>query len=175
MMRKAVQVRTMAEQDIEAVLGIQDRCYTAIIPESGQSLRAKLDAARTTCFVAACEGRVVGYLMALPWEAANPPRLNAQSCRLPATPDCLYLHDLAVAPEARRSGAARALLDACFAKLRELGLGRVCLIAVQDSAEYWERHGFRTVAPSGLLQGRLATYGDGARYMERSGTGLERD
>lgn len=34
------------------VLRIQDQCYTDIVPESAQSLRAKVHASPSTCFVA---------------------------------------------------------------------------------------------------------------------------
>jgi predicted N-acetyltransferase YhbS len=160
-----MEIRTMAEADIPAVLAIQSVCYTAVTPESDASLHAKLSASQSTCFIASLEGAAVGYLIALPWELSNPPALNAETCRLPLAPDCLYLHDLAVAPDARRSGAARALVEACLAQMRRLGLDRASLVAVQNSVPYWERYGFRAVPPSAPLQAKLATYGTGVAYM----------
>lgn len=155
----------MAEADIAAVLEIQAVCYTEITPESDASLHAKLNASPSTCFVASIEGGVAGYLIALPWECSNPPALDAATCRLPPSPDCLYLHDLAVAPHARRSGAARALVEACLTRMRALSLGRASLVAVQNSMPYWERYGFQAVPPSAPLQAKLATYGTGVAYM----------
>jgi predicted N-acetyltransferase YhbS len=160
-----MEIRTMVEADIAAVLEIQAVCYTAVTPESDASLHAKLRASQSTCFIASIEGDVVGYLIALPWELSNPPALNAETCRLPLSPDCLYLHDLAVAPGARKSGAARALVEACLSQMRVLGLGRASLVAVQNSVSYWERYGFRAVPPSAPLQAKLATYGTGVAYM----------
>jgi N-acetylglutamate synthase-like GNAT family acetyltransferase len=91
--------------------------------------------------------------------------LNAATCRLPAAPDCLYLHDLAVAPGARKTGAARALVEAFLTQLRYLGLERASLVAVQNSAPYWQRYGFRAVPPSDALKPKLASYGVDVQYM----------
>jgi predicted N-acetyltransferase YhbS len=166
MVPTVIDIRTMVEADIAAVLQIQSVCYAELTPESNQSLHAKLSASPPTCLVALLEDEVVGYLISLPWEFSNPPLLNAQTCRLPASPDCLYLHDLAVAPRARKSGAGRVLVEAFLAQLRGSSLGRASLIAVQNSAPYWARYGFRAVPPSDALQARLSSYGVRVVYME---------
>ncbi|PKO88707.1 MAG: GNAT family N-acetyltransferase [Betaproteobacteria bacterium HGW-Betaproteobacteria-12] len=170
MQQKDIAVRPMAESDIAAVLAIQAVCYTAIVPESADSLLAKRRASPGTCLIATCAGEAVGYLIALPWQCASPPLLNAPTCRLPRQPDCLYLHDLAVSASARASGAGRALVEAFLHKLQELDLGRASLVAIQDSAAYWARYGFRAVPASGPLQAKLASYGAGVQYMERPPT-----
>jgi predicted N-acetyltransferase YhbS len=167
-MQTAVDIRTMAQADLPAVLEIQASCYTQLTPESKQSLHAKLSASQSTCLIASLGGDTIGYLIALPWEASNPPALNAGTCRLPPSPSCLYLHDLAVTPDARRSGAGRALVEAFLDRLKGTGLGRASLVAVQNSAPYWERHGFRAVPPSEPLKAKLSTYGKGVQYMERA-------
>jgi predicted N-acetyltransferase YhbS len=160
-------IREMRQADLPAVLGIQAACYTQVAPESKESLAAKLCASPSTCFIAALEGEAVGYLISIPWEFSAPPALNAESCQLPRTPDCLYLHDLAVAPSARKAGAGRALVQAFLSELSKSGLGRASLIAVQDSAQYWRRYGFRSVPLTEGLKAKLAGYGQGVEYMER--------
>ena len=166
-MHTVVDVRSMAAADLPAVLAIQALCYTELTPESRESLHAKLSASQSTCLIASLDGHPAGYLIALPWEFSNPPALDAQTCRLPPSPDCLYLHDLAVAPGARGSGAGRALVDRFLTQLKRSGLGRASLVAVQDSAPYWERHGFRVVPPSEPMRAWLSTYGRCAQYMGR--------
>lgn len=168
MMRQApLTIRPMAEADIGTVLAIQAGCYTAIAPESAGSLLAKLRASPSTCFIAAGGGEALGYLIGLPWQAQDPPPLNAADCVLPHRPDCLYLHDLAVAAGARALGAGRALVGAFLQRLDESGLARAGLVAIQNSAPYWARYGFRVVAPSARLSAKLASYGDAVHYMER--------
>ncbi len=153
--------------DLPAILRIQARCYTAIVPESAESMGAKLAAAPATCFVARRAGEVVAYLLALPWRFDHPPHLDAPDCVLPDAPDTLYLHDLAVDPAARGSGASQALVQAFLAALAESGIGRASLIAIQGSAPWWEGHGFRAALTTPALDARLAGYGRDVRYMSR--------
>jgi ribosomal protein S18 acetylase RimI-like enzyme len=166
MMQNAIDIRMMAVADIPAVLEIQAVCYTQITPESDVSLQAKLGASPSTCFIAAIGDDTVGYLIALPWEFSSPPMLNAETCRLPLAPDCLYLHDLAVLPGARKFGTGRALVETCLTQLKARGLERASLVAVQNSVPYWERYGFRAVLLSAPLKAKLSSYGEGVEYME---------
>lgn len=161
-----VKVRPMGVADLPSVLEIQAVCYTEIVPESLESFVAKLMAAPASCFIAAIERRTVGYLVAVPSAFGHPPPLDQAHCRLPLRPDCLHLHDLAVAPAARATGAGRLLVDAFFAHLRESELPRASLIAIQDSAPYWQRRGFNPVPLAGSLQTKLASYGQNVQYMQ---------
>lgn len=128
---------------------------------------AKLSASPGTCFVACNAEAIIAYLLALPWRFDDPPHLDALDCRIPTVADTLYLHDLAVAPEARGSGAARALIGAFVDALAASGIGRASLIAIQGSAAWWTRHGFAPVAATSQLTARLAGYGKDAVYMSR--------
>jgi predicted N-acetyltransferase YhbS len=168
MTQTAVDIRLMQAADLPAVLEIQAVCHTEAAHESRESLKAKFSASHTTCFIASFDRNTVGYLISLPWKFLCPPVWNAESCRLPSSPDCLYLHDLAVIPGARKSGAARVLVQAFFDRQRVLGLGRASLVAVQNYAPYWERFGFRTVPLSEPLKATLSSYGAEAEYMERA-------
>lgn len=167
-MKAVIDIRMMAEADLPAVLEIQAACYTEVTPESKESLHAKLSASQSTCLIASLEGDTVGYLISLPWDFSSPPVLNAETCRLPSSPDCLYLHDLAVTSSARKLGTGRALVEELLIRFRGLDLGRASLIAVQNSAPYWERYGFRAVSLSEPLRAKLSTYGEGVAYMERA-------
>lgn len=159
-------IRPARRGDLDAILQIQARCYTAIVPESPRSMGAKLAAAPASCFVAGlADGTPVAYLLALPWHFDDPPHLDAPTCQPPADADTLYLHDLAVAPEARGGGTADALVGAFMAALTASRIGRASLIAIQGSAGWWSRHGFAPVAMTPALAERLAGYGSDACYM----------
>ncbi len=160
-------VRSMRLADLPDVLRIQAVCYTELVPESIDSFRSKVEASPSTCFVASIEGEIVGYLIALLWDYSAPPELNAQTCCPPDSPNCLYLHDLAVLPAARKAGAGALLVNSFFDALQRSTLRRASLIAVQDSARYWERFGFRVASVSDSLRSKIATYGSQVNYMER--------
>lgn len=163
-----ISIRTMQLADLPAVMAIQSICYTDIVPESENSMRAKLLASPSTCFVATIDNAVAGYLISLPSEFANPPALHAESCTLPASPDCLYLHDLAIAPQARNAGTAPALVNTFMQQLLLLKLHRASLIAIQGSATYWQRYGFAKVSAWPKLEEKLSSYGENISYMEKT-------
>ncbi len=162
-----LKIRQMQASDIDSVMSIQAACYSGDIPESRTSLLAKFDASPETCLVAQCEEQVLAYLFALPWLSAAPPSLNADTCYLPLNPDCLYLHDLSVSPELRGTGAAAALVRMFFELQQQAGLPSACLVAVQNSAPFWRRFGFQVAQGNTFLLEKLASYGEGARFMQR--------
>src|SRR5690606_2413851 len=127
------------------VLRIQDACYTDIVPESAASMLAKLRATPATCFVAQGPAGVAGYLVAVPVAYPGLPALAAPTLSVPAQPDALYLHDLALPASARGTGAGQALVQQALAQARAARLPLACLVAIQQSAAYWRRFGFRAV------------------------------
>lgn len=162
-------IRPLAPADMAAVMRIQALCYSAITPESAGSMGAKRAAAPQACFGAWRGARLLGYLLAVPvrWPALPP--LDHPVCEVPAQADTLYLHDLALSPQARGSGAGAALVAAALAAGRRLGLAGAALVAIQGSGPYWQRHGFAARAPvEPALAAKLASYGTDARLMRRA-------
>lgn len=148
------------------VLRIQDACYSAIVPESAESLRAKILASPGTCFAAETAAAMVGYLVTVPIAYPDLPALDAPTFEVPPAADTLYLHDLAVTDGGRGVGAGRTLVLSALDAGRARGLASACLVAIQDSVRYWERFGFVAVAPpSDRIAAKLASYGTTAQLM----------
>lgn len=120
------------------------------------------------CFVLAGTNGVVGYVVAYPWRRGAAPALNILVAAIPADADVLYLHDLALLPEARGGGWTRPILERLVAGALEAGWPEIALVAVNDARAFWERHGFQVVDDPALAE-QLATYGADARYMTRAG------
>mgnify|MGYP003346226438 CR=1 FL=1 len=81
-------------------------------------------------------------------------------------PTLLYLHDMAVAPEARSLGLASRLLAQLRQRAQALALPRLGLVAVQGSVPYWQRQGFAELAAMPApLAAKLATFGPDASFM----------
>ena len=112
-------------------------------------------------------GALKGYLIAYPWPLGTVPPLNAALRALPEQGDALFLHDLALDPEAAGTGQASAIVERVAAHARTAGFGDIALVAVNDTAEFWRRRGFTSVDGSPGLSAKLATYGEDARYMRR--------
>ena len=111
-------------------------------------------------------GRVCGYVLSHPWLRGRVPALNSLIDALPATADTYYVHDLALLPAMRGGGHASACVERIAALARRHGFACLSLVAVNGSAGFWRRHGFRQMHDADLAA-KLASYDDAARYMER--------
>ena len=145
--------RTMTVADLDAVttiaaVGFPDHFEGRACFENRLSLNP------SGCFVLAGEGTApVGYLVAYPWTAHAAPALDTLISAIPDDAAVMYLHDLALAPPVRAAGWPA-----------------LTLVAVNDAAPFWERHGFEVIDPPGMAD-KLASYGADARYMIRHLTG----
>lgn len=163
-----INVRPLQARDLSEVLAIQLCCHDAARQESAQSFDVKRQASPASCLIASLDGRSVGYLVAIPVKDGQPPPLNAATCPVPLNADALYLHDLAVHPDARGAGVGEALVQAFFHAARRSNLSQACLIAVNSSTAFWQRQGFRRARVDDSEAGGLASYGEGAQYMRCS-------
>ena len=119
------------------------------------------------CFVlAAGDAAARGYLIAYPWRLDDAPALNTVVGRLPDPPNVLYLHDLALAPDARGQGHAALIVERLAAQAAQSGWPAITLVAVNQAAPFWAALGFEPRDAPAMTR-KLATYGEGARYMVR--------
>jgi ribosomal protein S18 acetylase RimI-like enzyme len=81
---------------------------------------------------------------------------------LSGTEDCIYLHDIAVHHRYRGMGLARMLMESVDHETRRGGFEVQCLVAVQNSQDFWKKYGFKIVR---IVEG----YGESlAYYMKRN-------
>lgn len=118
------------------------------------------------CFVLESEGELAGYGLSHPWRLHQIPPLNALLESLPHAPQCLYLHDVVVLPQARGRGAVAALVEALVEVANKHGLQRLALVSVHNTKAFWARFGFAPVDDDSLA-GKLQSYGEVAVYMVR--------
>jgi GNAT superfamily N-acetyltransferase len=156
----------MQPGDLGAVLAIAEAVHP-LFPESRAVFADKLHLHADGALIQERGGRAAGYCFAHPWHRDQPPPLNTLLGTIPATADALYLHDLALLPEAHGAGAGAAAIAMLLARAALLHLDRVCLVAVNGSMPYWARHGF-VVIDSAALQAKLSSYGNEARFMVRT-------
>ena len=144
------------------ILKIQEEAYLDIPPEDVDVLKSKWLSSPSTCAVYLENNEVIlGYLLAHPWPSDIPPKLHEIS---PVTDsDNLYLHDLALANEARGKGIAKALVDNLIDTAKAQEYKKVLLVAVQNSGGFWEKFGFVHVPDADICP----SYGLGAKLMLR--------
>ena len=160
------QWRPMRPTDIDAVVEVARLSFPDHF-EDRACFQNRLALYPRGCFVLAeREGAARGYLIAYPWKAESAPPLNTVIEGLPAQPDLIYLHDLALHPEARGGGVTGAIVERLAEQATEDGWPAVALVAVNDAVGFWSRHGF-VERPAEAMAAKLASYGADARYMLR--------
>ncbi len=157
--------RPMEPVDLEEVHSIADRTHPDH-PEDFAVLAERRQLFPDGCKVLDRDGAIVGYAISHPWLFGAPPALNSLLGALPAEPNTLYLHDLAIASAARGNGCASRAVQQLAGLATQLGLPNVSLVAVSGSRVFWEKHGF---VPKDLpgLSTKLASYGGDAIFLAR--------
>jgi GNAT superfamily N-acetyltransferase len=160
--------RPMQLQDLDAVVAIASDVHP-LFPEERDVFANKLAVHPAGALLLEQAGHPVGYCFAHPWRGLQPPPLNTLLGAIPPAADTLYLHDLALLPAARGTGAGTAAIAILLAHAVALQLDRCCLVAVNGSIPYWSRLGF-VVSDAPALRAKLASYGGDARLMVRTAT-----
>ncbi|SDF45371.1 GNAT family N-acetyltransferase [Bosea robiniae] len=162
--------RRMAPADLPAVMAIAAVVHPDY-PEDEAVFAERLKLAPEGCHVLSGEGGALqGYLVSHPWPAGAVPALNSLLGGIPPGVANWYLHDLALLPAGRGSGAAGAIVAAIARHATRAGYTSLALVAVNDSTGFWRRQGFREVHEPALDR-KLASYDDAARYMRRDMNG----
>ncbi len=156
--------RAMTAGDLDGVVAVA-RIAFPDHPEGRACFAERLALAPETCFVLAEGARVLGYLIAYPWPLGAIPPLDTLLGSLPEERGAWYLHDLALLPEARGGGHARAGLARLFAQVE----APIALVSVNDSGDFWQAQGF-IEQDSPALRAKLSSYGPHARYRVRAVT-----
>lgn len=157
--------RAMTGFDLGAVNEIAAHLHPGFY-EAPEVLEEKLLLYRDGAHVLEIGERVVGYVFSHPWRDGAPPPLNTRLGAIPADADTYYLHDIAILPLARRVGAAGQILKTLEMHAHARELPSLSLVAVNGSAGYWARRGFRSVTDPALAE-KLGSYGEDALYMQR--------
>jgi GNAT superfamily N-acetyltransferase len=155
----------MSATDLPAVLAVAGVVHPGY-PEEAAVFAERLRLFPQGCLVLDGADGPIGYVVAHPWHRAAPPALNSLLGELPSQASCFYIHDLALLPQARGSGAGGMVVARLSQIAARAGLPRLALVAIDGSSGFWRRQGFREAHEPALAE-KLASYDDAARYMER--------
>src|SRR5690606_34573066 len=101
--------RSMHAADVAAVVAISDAVHGRFT-EPAAVYRERLALYPRGCFVLERGGAIVGYLVSHPWTRGTSPELGRPIGAIPRHADIYYLHDIALLPPARGTGAGRSAL-----------------------------------------------------------------
>ena len=157
--------RNMNAADLPAIMAAAAEVHPDY-PEGEAVFAERLALHPAGCLVLAGGKGIGGYVLSHPWRFGQVPALDSLLGALPEDADIYYIHDLALLPVARGSGAASACVHRLAAHARASGFARMALVAVGNSAGFWRRQGFREAHDEALAR-KLASYDDAARYLVR--------
>ena len=152
----------MAAKHIDGVEALAGRVHPGL-PESRAVFAERLALFPAGCLVLEAPEGIAGYAISHPIRRGDPPPLGKLLAALPADASQYYIHDLAVAPEARGAGAAAAGVGRLLAVARPYPT--TALVSVYGTAPFWARFGFR--ATQDAMGDKLAPYGADAVFMVR--------
>lgn len=155
----------MTSADMATVAAVSTIVHPAF-PEDAAVFAERLRLYPRGCHVLTHDGAIEGYVLSHPWHDGAPPALNTLLHALPTAPTTYYIHDLALLPDARGSGASNAIVGALIKQAIQIGLPTLSLIAVNNSQGFWQRHGFQPVAATAFGD-KLKSYGADAQFMRR--------
>ncbi|WP_076070908.1 GNAT family N-acetyltransferase [Sphingomonas montana] len=161
-----IEIRPLADTDIAAALVIQTASYPSFLIEDDAAFASRIAFSPNHSLAAVQSGRLAGYVLAHSWVTRSPPAIGTTLDPNVATDGTLFIHDLAVAGFARGTGLARRLVDHVMALASRHGMTSAELIAVEGAARFWHGMGFAEDDQPDLA-GKVAAYGDAARYMVR--------
>lgn len=160
---KAMHWRTLTTLDLPALEAIASAVHPAF-PEDAAVFAERQRLYPDGTRLLEVDGVPSGYLLSHPWRFKDLPALNSLLGSIPADADTYYVHDLALLPAARGTGAAAMIVGEILRHARARGFVSVSLVAVNGSLPFWYKHGFRVVAAPELAE-KLASYEDAARFM----------
>jgi GNAT superfamily N-acetyltransferase len=153
-----MEIRPLTREDLPLVLVVQEDCYPLSLLEDKEIFSCRLHLFPEGCLGAFDGGRLVGYVFSHPWSSGEIVPLHEPLECLPETPDCVYIHDIAVLRPWRKRGIADLLLARLFDLAHSYRIVYVGLVAVNNSEPYWEKYQLRREFPLVYTRGVPATY-----------------
>lgn len=164
-MNKASGWRPALESDLQVVYAMHESAHKGL-PESREVLEEKFQLFPHGWLVFEKTARIVGYGISYPWRLYTVPVLNSRMGTLPKCPNCLFLHDLALLPEARGKNSAQGFLQLAAMLAASHKLQALTGVSLYGSSRLWVRYGFAVVNDP-TLNRQLCSYGPNARYVLR--------
>ena len=162
-MHDVLQLEPVFSTDMSRLNAIARQIHVAL-PERPEVFAEKCRLYPAGCRKFIWQGDMVGYGIAHLWQRYAIPPLDGFLNSLPANPDCLYMHDVVLTPEARGKGGVQHYVAYIKHLAKMQGVSSLALVAVYGTTVMWARCGFAD-ATDDDVKDKLASYGEGARYM----------
>ena len=155
-----IKIESITKIDVPFVLEVQSESYGETYIEDERVFIQMISVYPQGCLKVNVDGFFASYVFFHPYHNNMVKPLDSPLV-LTGTEDCMYLHDLAVHRSYRRMGLTKILMEEVDNKTRKAGFSLQALTAVQNSHNFWRKHGFR-------IEREIESYGGSpAYYMKR--------
>lgn len=152
--------------DLPMAIEVQRQTFSEDLRESLDVFHNRFNKFGDHFFVMTENDQIIGYVLAFPWVLGDSPVNNEFFPEILELPTCYYVHDIAILPKSQGKGLAKMLFERVSDQALKLGFSNISLISVLQSADYWDRFGFKELDVSEEKQvAILQSYGKGARLM----------
>jgi GNAT superfamily N-acetyltransferase len=141
-MRTTFKVRNLNNEDLLGLMNLQKQVYSKDLQEEITVFIQILNVFPEGVFGVFERDKLAGYLFSHPYLLNQVKPLNSQ-LYLTNEENCLYLHDMAISPDYRGKGLTKQLFERFLLTSEKNGFEKQCLVAVQNSAEFWGKFGFK--------------------------------
>ena len=141
-----ITIRKMTPADLTSIDDVQRVSFAPELREDMSLFEGILETYSDLSFVAEKSGALAGYLLAHPTSIERDD--FEMGCEdLSGNEEYIYIHDLCIHPDHRRTGLALQLFNTLEKSAKEKGFDKLCGIAVQDSEGFWLKQGFEVILP----------------------------
>jgi hypothetical protein len=153
----------MKVNDLRFVFEISKKVHPQL-PEKVEVFEEKLKLFPAGCKKIMFNGHISGYVISYPWNINHIAPLDSFLICLPKNPDCIYIHDIALLPEARGYGMVYKFITEIMKIALYQNIHNLALVSVYDTTSLWKQYGFQIIT-NDTLGKKIESYGSTATYM----------
>lgn len=144
-MSTTFKVRNLNNEDLLDIMNLQKRVYSKDLQERIDVFIQILNIFPEGVLGVFEDDNLAGYLFSHPYLLNHIKPLNSQ-LYLTGEENCLYLHDMVISHVYQGKGLTKQLFERFLFTAENNDFNIQCLVAVQNSAEFWGKFGFKRIS-----------------------------
>lgn len=131
-------IRLVKKEEAKFLFEIQALCYKENLHEDVEKFQFYINLYPNGCFILELNEEIIGYCISFPYFRGETISKDYPK----GTPNCFYLHDIAINPKFQGKGYFNLLFSHFNQISKEEGFKIQSLTAVNNRRTFWEKQGF---------------------------------